>query len=125
VTPLVTRIDHATIITHSIDKALQFYCGILGLEVDPSRPDLGYPGAWLNLGNGQIHIMELPNPDPTENRPAHGGRDRHIALVVSDLDQLISRLEAAGIPCSKSKSGRKAAFCRDYDGNAVELVEKR
>ena len=123
--PLVTRIDHATIIAASIDKALQFYCGILGLEVDISRPDLGYPGAWLQLGNGQIHIMELPNPDPTVNRPAHGGREaRHIALAVSDLDELLDRLDAAGIPYTKSKSGRRAAFTRDYDGNAVELVEK-
>jgi glyoxylase I family protein len=121
---LITRIDHASLIVASTDKALSFYCGILGLEVDPSRPDLGYPGAWLNVGNGQIHLLELPNPDPVDNRPAHGGRDRHLALVVSDLDELITRLETAGIAVSKSKSGRKAAFCRDYDGNAVELVEK-
>ncbi len=123
-TALITRIDHASLIVASTDKALQFYSSILGLEVDPSRPDLGYPGAWLNVGNGQIHLLELPNPDPADNRPAHGGRDRHLALVVSDLDELISRLEAAGIAVSKSKSGRKAAFCRDYDSNAVELVEK-
>ena len=121
---LITRIDHASLIVASTDKALQFYSGILGLEVDPSRPDLGYPGAWLNVGGGQIHLLELPNPDPVDNRPAHGGRDRHLALVVSDLDALIARLEAADIACRKSKSGRKAAFCRDYDGNAVELVEK-
>lgn len=27
-----------------------------------------------------IHLMELPNPDPTElaARPGHGGRDRHM-----------------------------------------------
>lgn len=121
---LVTRIDHASVIVQSTEKALQFYCGILGLELDSSRPDLGYPGAWLNVGDGQIHLLELPNPDSVDNRPAHGGRDRHIALVVSDLDELIQRLEAADIAVSKSKSGRKAAFCRDYDGNAVELVEK-
>ncbi len=122
-TALITRIDHASLIVASTDKALQFYSGILGLEVDPSRPDLGYPGAWLNVGGGQIHLLELPNPDPVDNRPAHGGRDRHLALVVSDLDELITRLETAGIAVSKSKSGRKAAFCRDYDGNAIELVE--
>ncbi len=30
----------------------------------------------------QIHLMELPNPDPTapEQRPEHGGRDRHICV---------------------------------------------
>lgn len=121
---LVTRIDHASMIVASTDRALEFYCGLLGLEIDSARPDLGYPGAWLNVGNGQIHLLELPNPDPIDNRPAHGGRDRHLALVVSDLDALIARLEAAGVAVSKSKSGRKAAFCRDVDGNAVELVEK-
>jgi glyoxylase I family protein len=123
-TQLITRIDHASLIVASTDKALRFYCGILGLELDPSRPDLGYPGAWLNVGHGQIHLLELPNLDPVDNRPAHGGRDRHLALVVSDLDTLITRLENADITVSKSKSGRKAAFCRDYDGNALELVEK-
>ena len=122
--PLISRIDHASLIVQSTEKALQFYCDILGLDVDTSRPDLGYPGAWLNLGNGQIHLMEVPNPDSAENRPAHGGRDRHLALVVFGLDELITRLEDAGIACTRSKSGRKAAFCRDYDGNALELVEK-
>ncbi len=30
----------------------------------------------------QIHLMELPNPDPTELdlRPEHGGRDRHVCV---------------------------------------------
>ena len=118
------ELHHVSLLVADTTRSLDFYCGLHGLTVDASRPDLGYPGAWLQLGNGQIHIMELPNPDPTVNRPAHGGRDRHIALVVSDLDELLDRLDAAGIPYTRSKSGRRAAFTRDYDGNAVELVEK-
>jgi len=43
---------------------------------------------------------------------------------VKELDALINRLEAAGIGCNRSKSGRAAAFCRDFDGNAIELVER-
>jgi glyoxylase I family protein len=105
-------------------KALEFYAGILALVVDESRPDLGYPGAWLVVGDKQIHLLELPNPDSIDNRPAHGGRDRHLALQVSDLETIIQRLERADIAYSKSKSGRAALFCRDYDGNAIELVEK-
>ena len=122
--PRVCRIHHASLIVQNTEKALQFYCDLLGLEVDPSRPDLGYPGAWLKVGDGQIHLLELPNPDPVSGRPAHGGCDRHLALVVEQLDALLARLEAAGIAVSKSKSGRQAAFCRDYDGNAIELIEK-
>lgn len=122
--PLVSAIDHCSLIVANTIKALGFYKDILGLEVDGSRPDLGYPGAWLQIANGQIHLLELPNPDPVDNRPEHGGRDRHLALHVSDLATVIQRLEKAGIDYSKSKSGRAALFCRDLDGNAIELVEK-
>ena len=121
---LVRAIDHCSLIVADTRKALEFYEGILGLAVDKSRPDLGYPGAWLQLGNGQIHLLEVPNPDSVENRPEHGGLDHHVALQVSDLDRLIERLEKHGIIYSKSKSGRAALFCRDYDSNAIELVEK-
>ncbi len=121
---LVSAIDHCSLIVANTGKALEFYNGILALEVDESRPDLGYPGAWLQVGNSQIHLLEVPNPDSVENRPEHGGRDHHVALQVTDLDMLVQRLEIAGIDYSKSKSGRAALFCRDFDGNAVELVEK-
>ena len=122
--PLVAAIDHCSLIVADTVRALEFYKGILALEIDESRPDLGYPGAWLQLGNGQIHLLEVPNPDSVENRPEHGGRDHHVALQVSDLNAVILRLEQAGIGYSKSKSGRAALFCRDHDGNAIELVEK-
>jgi len=122
--PLVTAIDHCSLIVANTAKALEFYTGILGLKVDESRPDLGYPGAWLQIANSQIHLLELPNPDPLDNRPAHGGRDRHVALQVTDLEAVIQRLQQAGINYSKSRSGRAALFCRDFDENAIELLEK-
>ena len=121
---IVSAIDHCSLIVADTGKALEFYKGILGLEVDESRPDLGYPGAWLQVGCSQIHLLEVPNPDSVENRPEHGGRDHHVALQVKDLELLIKRLEAGNLAYSKSKSGRAALFCRDFDGNAIELVEK-
>ncbi|MCK4834600.1 MAG: VOC family protein [Gammaproteobacteria bacterium] len=123
-TPIVHSIDHCSLIVANTAKALEFYMGILGLELDGSRPDLGYPGAWLQLGNGQIHLLEVPDPYSVVERPEHGGRDSHVALQVSDLDAVIQCLEASSIGYSRSKSGRAALFCRDVDGNAIELVEK-
>ena len=122
--PLVTAVDHCSLIVANTSKALEFYKGILDLEVDDSRPDLGYPGAWLQVGNSQIQLLEVPNPDSVENRPEHGGRDHHVALQVSNLNIVIQRLDKATINYSKSKSGRSALFCRDFDRNAIELVEK-
>jgi len=120
---LITAIHHASFIVKNTERALTFYCGLLGLEQDHNRPDLDYLGAWLQVGDGQIHLLELPNPDPVDNRPAHGGRDRHLAMTVTNLAQIQSLLEQAGIDFTLSKSGRRALFCRDYDGNGIELIE--
>jgi glyoxylase I family protein len=117
------RLHHVSVIVADTERALGFYRDVLGLEVDARRPDLGYPGAWLQLGEAQIHLLELPNPDPVSGRPKHGGRDRHFALTVAQLAPVVEVLEAAGIAHTLSRSGRRALFCRDPDGNAVEIVE--
>jgi glyoxylase I family protein len=119
----VRDLHHVSLIVANTTRALEFYQGVLGLEVDQSRPDLAFPGVWLTLGDRQLHLLELPNPDPVAERPQHGGRDRHTAVTVSDLDGFLRRLEQVQIPYTLSKSGRRAIFCRDPDGNAWELVE--
>lgn len=119
----INRILHASLIVADTQRALAFYQQLLGLEIDTSRPDLGYPGAWLNVGQEQIHLLELPNPDPVTDRPAHGGRDRHVAMQVDSVEKLKQKLDGANISYTESKSGRKALFCRDPDGNALEFIE--
>ena len=121
---LITALHHASFIVADTQRALDFYCGVLGLEQDKNRPEMNFAGAWLQVGDGQIHLLELPNPDPVENRPEHGGRDRHLAMTVTDLESVKTSLEKANIDYTQSKSGRLALFCRDYDGNAIELIEK-
>ena len=69
--------------------------------------------------------MELPNPDPVDGRPEHGGRDRHVAFTIADLQPLKGRLDGAGVTYTMSKSGRAALFCRDLDGNAFEVMRSR
>lgn len=122
--PPAPRLHHVSVLVADTARALAFYCGVLGLERDAARPDLGYPGAWLTLDGGQIHLLQLPNPDPAEGRPAHGGRDRHFALTVAALEPYRQALEQADIAHTLSRSGRRALFCRDPDGNAVELIER-
>ncbi len=116
------EMHHVSLLVANTSRALEFYCGILGLELDSARPDLGFAGAWLNIGKQQIHLLELPSPDPAEGRPEHGGRDRHLALKVDNLEQLESELRRQGIAYTRSKSGRQALFCRDYDANGIELI---
>jgi glyoxylase I family protein len=116
------QIHHVSVIVSDTMKALRFYSGILGLKTC-ERPDLPFPGAWLQLGAQQIHLLEVPNPDRNEGRPEHGGLDRHTAFLVNDLDAVRQQLEQQDIDYTLSKSGRRALFCRDPDGNAVELIQ--
>ena len=67
----------------------------------------------------------MPNPDPVVGRPAHGGRDRHIAITVDNLQTLKRNLDQHGITYTISKSGRAAMFIRDPDGNTLELIEQQ
>ena len=117
----IKAIHHLSLIVADTDRALAFYQGLLGLSL-AERPELPFPGAWLSIGSQQLHLLELPNPDPTNGRPDHAGRDRHLALSVVGLDELVVQLEEKGIPHTRSRSGRAAVFCRDPDGNGVELI---
>jgi glyoxylase I family protein len=121
--PSICRLLHASLLIADVAGARAFYEDILGLEPDAGRPDLGFPGVWYGIGDGQIHLICQPNPDPVTGRPDHGGRDRHTALAVDGWDVLKARLDAAGVPYTLSSSGRRALFVRDPDGNALELID--
>lgn len=116
-------IHHASLIVSDTEQSLIFYRDILGMK-PTERPPLPFPGAWLQIGEQQIHLLELDNPDPTTGRPNHGGRDRHVALHCTTLDGLRDELEKHQIPFTLSISGRRALFCRDRDGNALEFIER-
>jgi glyoxylase I family protein len=121
--PDICALLHAGLLVSDLGRARVFYGSVLGLKPCP-RPDLPYPGEWYELGGGQqLHLMQLPNPDAGSTRPEHGGRDHHIALGVRNMAELKSRLDAAGVRYTASKSGRAALFCRDPDANTLEFVE--
>lgn len=113
---------HASLLVADTEISRRFYSDVIGLQ-ECARPDLAYPGCWFEMGSQQLHLIELPNPDPQTGRPQHGGRDRHIAFSIPDLEALIRRLEGAGIAFTRSASGRAALFCRDPDANALEFVQ--
>lgn len=121
--PDIIGLLHAGLLVSDLATARAFYESVVGLVRLP-RPDLPYPGEWYALNaHQQLHLMQLPNPDQASIRPMHGGRDRHIALGVTDLSLIKVRLDAAKVAYTLSRSGRPALFCRDSDGNTLEFVE--
>lgn len=119
----VLGFDHVSVIVKDAEKSLAFYQELLGLEL-LERPNLGFPGYWLDLKAGQsLHIMQLDNPNEDTIRPEHGGRDFHFALRVDSIDDYLEILQSKDVSFTKSKSGRKAVFIKDLDNNAFELFE--
>ncbi|CAD6269485.1 unnamed protein product [Miscanthus lutarioriparius] len=121
----VVSIHHVGILCENLERSMAFYKDLLGLKVNPARPNdkLPYRGAWLWVGSEMIHLMELPNPDPLTGRPEHGGRDRHTCIAIKDVLKLKEIFDKAGISYTLSKSGRPAIFARDPDGNALEFTQ--
>lgn len=112
---------HTGLIISDLSRAREFYEGVLGLTPSDKRPPLSFEGVWYNIGVNQIHLMCLANPYQDAVKPAHGGRDIHVALAVDDVEAVCNALDAAGVAYTKSMSGRAAVFCRDPDGNALEF----
>jgi glyoxylase I family protein len=117
----VTTCLHAAVMVSNVARSIEFYGNILGLE----RIDriLKYPGAWYQIGDFQIHLIEDINYRSAGAIDLHKStRNPHIALGVRDLDAAKHQLLAANCVVKMSNSGRAALFTQDPDGNAIELT---
>ncbi|CAL1239469.1 VOC family protein [Candidatus Methylocalor cossyra] len=118
----ITALHHASLLVSDLERSRRFYEDVLGLVPSSKRPPMDFDGVWYEIGEQQIHLLVLPSPEFGLPKPPHGGRDRHVALLVADLAALRADLERAGVPYTLSRSGRPALFCRDPDGNTFELI---
>jgi glyoxylase I family protein len=118
-------LHHCGLLVRDVQQSLHFYLNILSMEdISYLRPKtLPYPGAFVQCGKSQLHLMQLANPDDSSIRPEYVGRDRHIAISVKSVRAVQSILEKHQIPYKLSSSGRAAIFFRDFDGNGFEFTE--
>jgi len=113
-------VDHVAINVGDVPAGIAFYTETMGLVQNHSRPDFGFPGAWLDTGNGQqVHLIGGETP------PSLG---QHFALFYEDLPAAIAALRATGLEVSDAvdvgTTGRKQAFMSDPWGNAIELHQR-
>ncbi|SFU59826.1 Glyoxalase/Bleomycin resistance protein/Dioxygenase superfamily protein [Pustulibacterium marinum] len=114
----VKTIDHVliSIPIGSRAEAVNFYTKILGF--DYIAKDHTPTAEWFQLGDKQLHIREEENINNSES-------NRHLALVVENLEAAKTYLESQKIDISRSTKieGRERIFFRDLWGNRFELVE--
>ena len=69
---MIVGMNHFTAIAQDPQKTLDFYVGLLGLNLG-HRPDLGFDGAWLYAGGPQavLHLyFDRPAPAQRAAREA-------------------------------------------------------
>jgi len=113
---------HAAVRVTDVERARNFYINVLGFKQIP-RPDVPSPGAWLSLGNAQVHLIHGP-ANRAEAEPGMATKP-HIAIVIDDFSNAGAELEKHGIK-HKVMIGSVAGsviVLQDPDGNAIELRE--
>jgi catechol 2,3-dioxygenase-like lactoylglutathione lyase family enzyme len=109
-------LDHVALNVPDVPGAVTFYTDVMGLTQNFTRPDFGFPGAWLDTGNSQmVHLIEAPVP------PNMG---QHFALLYESVEDAVEYLRKQGLQVTDpvvNGAGRHQAFVSDPWGNGIEI----
>ena len=125
------RLAHTMMRVTDLEKSLEFYCDILGMQV-LRRTD--YPdGKFTNTFIGYGPEAEFPTLELTWNWGQSETYDKgngwgHLCIETPDVYKACEDLAAKGVnitrPPGPMKGGNRViAFCEDPDGYKVELNE--
>ena len=122
------RIGHVHLKVADLERALKFYCEVLGFEL---QQRFGTQGAFISAGGYHHHIglntweSKGGSPPPPETTDLY-----HVAILYPTralLADALRRLLAAGIELDGAADHgvSEAIYLRDPDGNGVELYRDR
>src|SRR3954449_2723451 len=128
------RLDHGSLLVSDVERSVRFYTDALGLEAVPRPSTFDTPGAWLQVGEQQIHLVGEGEPGrAAAMNPAYDhaevviGYGNHLALVVDDLDAALARAREHGVEppgeVIARGDGVRRTFVTDPDGHVIELME--
>lgn len=120
------RIDHVEIVPSDYERAISFYCDVLGFTVR-ERVSLGLPHlreiAFLELSDSVLELLDMVDPAPVaEDGPRVGYR--MMALEVDSMDEALAYLSSKGVVTSQPpypSAGGFRAEVLDPDGLPIEI----
>lgn len=124
----VNSIDHVTLVVTDLDRSREFYAGLLGMEEKP-RPDFGFPGAWFEAGNTQIHLNIESDDAGTAGLTYNAKkitRALHVAFMVDDANVAADHLRECGVEIiagpRNRPDGAVQLYILDPDGHQIEIT---
>ncbi len=122
------RIGHVHLKVADLERALAFYCGVLGFTLTQRY---GPQAAFVSAG-GYHHHIGLNTWESRDGPPPPAGTTGlyHVAILFPDrrtLADALRRVLAAGIRLDGASDHgvSEALYLRDPDGNGVELYRDR
>jgi catechol 2,3-dioxygenase len=121
-------IGHVHLKVADLDRALAFYCGVLGFDL---KQRMGSQAAFVSAGSYHHHIGLNTWESRGGSPPPHGTTGLyHLAILYPDrrtLGDALRRLTAAGIRLEGASDHgvSEALYLSDPDGNGIELYRDR
>ncbi len=126
--PAGTRIGHVHLKVSNVQRALEFYCGVLGFELQQMY---GAQAAFVSAG-GYHHHIGLNSWESEGGAPPPPGTTGlfHLAVLYperADLAAALRRLIAHGVPLDGASDHgvSEALYLHDPDYNGIELYWDR
>ena len=120
---MIRALDHVNLRTADLARAVAWYERVLGLH-NGLRPEFGFGGAWLYVGNDAIvHLVEV---ETTEGANAGPLTLEHFALQATGLGAFLETLTDAGVPYKRVEINSGPAEVvqiniHDPDGNHIHV----
>ena len=128
VAPPETQIGHVHLKVADVERALAFYCGLLGFQV---MERMGDSAAFISAGGYHHHIglNTWESKGGTAPPPGHTGLYHTAVLYPSRkaLAEVLQRLVEHGYPLTGASDHgvSEAIYLDDPDGNGVEIYRDR
>ena len=121
------RFEGLTLSVESVERAIEFYSGKLGLKVEWNAAPAF---AMLRIGAGTIGLLAHAEArkEGVEVATAAQARGIHVELSTDDLDGLYEDLEAKGVVFHQpphDEPWERSMTALDPDGYAVEFAQGR
>jgi catechol 2,3-dioxygenase len=122
------RIGHVHLKVADLDRALAFYCGVLGFEL---KQRYGSEAAFLAAGSYHHHLGLNTWESKGGSPPPRGATGLfHFSILYptrAALADALKRLIAAKVPLDGASDHgvSQALYLRDPDGNGIELCRDR
>lgn len=114
----IRLVHHLNIATTQLEATRDFYVDVLGLT-EGARPPFSSKGYWLYAGDVPVVHMQV-SPIPVTGTAASALN--HAAFLVEDMDLLLARLDAHGVPYRLTKvPGTEIRQAFFLDPNGVQL----